>query len=93
MLVMASRTAPLRAIAARRGDHCIALAHEKLISHEMPQSVQGCTDCRLTKADALTGTCNAALLHEGIEYAQQIEIQRSDIHVVDWPDTIIGFPE
>ncbi|MEO3388946.1 hypothetical protein [Mesorhizobium sp. CAU 1741] len=76
----------------RRRHHRVALADKELIAHQVPQPVKGGADGGLAQTYAFAGAGDAPLLHQGVEDAQQIEIERGDIHQINRLHTIIRFP-
>lgn len=77
---------------ARCGNHDVAFPYEKLITDNVPQTLERGTHGWLAEADALAGARGASLKHESVEHPEKVEIQRCNIHGVNRPDTIVRFP-
>lgn len=66
-------------LGARRGLHALSLAHQQLVAQDLAQPAHGIADRRLGDAELVRCAREAALGHDLIEDAQQIEIQRTKV--------------
>ena len=53
---------------------------EQLLAHRPMQALQGMAGGRLGHRQAFGGAREAAFGHHGVEDAQQVEVQRAEIH-------------
>jgi hypothetical protein len=60
-------------------------ADEQFVFQHVAQPAQGMADGRLTQADFITGSSDAALLHHRVEDNQQIEIEGAPVHFEQLP--------
>jgi hypothetical protein len=70
----------------------VAPAYEQLVLERVTQAGERVADGRLAQADRLAGAGGAALAHQRIEDAQEIEIEGCKIHIRDAPHINIQFP-
>ena len=79
-----------------RRHHVVAAPNEELIIEGVAQAYQGRAYGRLAEPDTRPGPGDAALAHQGIEDANEVEVERIDVHgricPVDRPDIVIRFP-
>jgi hypothetical protein len=66
-------------LGARRGLHALSLAHQQLVAQDLAQPAHGIADRRLGDAELVRRAREAALGHDLVEDAQQIEIQRTKV--------------
>ena len=61
--------------------HSFRGADEQLILHQIPQAVQGMAQGWLAHAEPFPRPRHAAVLHDGLEHDEQVEIEGSPIHL------------
>jgi hypothetical protein len=70
-------------LGARRRPHAAAGAHEQRVADEQAQPRQAVADRRLREAELLGGAAHVAMVVHGVEDAQQVEVERRDMHATD----------
>ena len=65
---------------AGRRRHALGAAHEQIVFEHIAQSTERVADSRLGDAQPVPGTGGAALLHHGVEHAEQVEVERGEVH-------------
>ncbi|MPN10931.1 hypothetical protein SDC9_158228 [bioreactor metagenome] len=66
-------------LGTRRRLHALSLAHQQLVAQDLAQPAHGIADRRLGDAELVRRAREAALGHDLVEDAQQIEIQRTKV--------------
>jgi hypothetical protein len=74
------------------GRHLAATPDEHIVGKNAAQSIQGRAHRRLAQPDALARPRGVALRHQSIEHQQQIQIDGSQIHAVNYWHINIRFP-
>ena len=64
---------------ARRGLHALAAAHQQFVAQRIAQPAQGVAHGRLGERQRLGGACQVAFRHHGVEHAQQVQVEGSEI--------------
>src|SRR5690606_29772639 len=64
----------------RRGDHLLAVLHENLVLHRLPQALQRGTGGRLSEVEAPGCAGDAALLHQDVKGDQQVQVEVVEAH-------------
>src|SRR5439155_8220655 len=68
-------------LSARCGHHPLGGTDDQLILQEIPQTVEGMAQGRLTHAESLPRTSHASLTQQAIEHHEQVEIEGPPIHL------------
>jgi hypothetical protein len=71
--------------------HLAGAAYKEIVIEDAAQSIQGGAHGRLAQTDALACTCRMPLGHQGIEDQQQVQIDRRQIHAINYNHTNIRF--
>jgi hypothetical protein len=70
-------------VGARRRPHASAGAHEERVLHHQPKPGQRMAHGGLRQAELLGGAAHLAMAVHGVEDAQQVEVEVSDMHGID----------
>ena len=70
------------------GHHFSALAHQQGVVQLLAQPFEGVADGRLRALQSHSGFGDAALLHQGVQHDQEIEIDLAQIRVVGYMNVL-----